>query len=72
MSHSNLAESQNAVCLNGAGHDGDSPDATSSDASTHNFWTLMLAGRWSALAGGDGAGRAYRVAIDERELVCCC
>jgi hypothetical protein len=56
--HSNLAESQNAVWLNGAGHDGDSPDATSSDASTHNFWTMMLAGRWSALAGGDGAGWA--------------
>src|SRR5262249_27685975 len=35
---------QNAVCLNGAGHDGDV--AASSDASNHNFRTLMLAGRW--------------------------
>ena len=30
--HTNLAESQNAVCLNGVGHDGDSPNAGSSDA----------------------------------------
>ena len=49
---------QNAVCPNGVGHGGDGPNAASSDASNHNFRTLMLAGRWSALAGGDGAGRA--------------
>jgi hypothetical protein len=39
---------QNAVCLNGAGHDGDGPNAASSDASNHNFRTLMIGGRWSA------------------------
>ena len=54
VTHQLGGESQNAVCLNGPGHDGDGPDAASSDASNHNFRTLMLAGRWSALAGGDG------------------
>jgi len=37
---------QNAVCLNGVGHDGDGPNAASSDASNHNFRTLI--------GGGDG------------------
>ena len=58
VSHTNLAESPNAVCLNGVGHDGNGPNAASPDASNHNFRALMLVGRWSALAGGDGAGRA--------------
>src|SRR5262249_18916677 len=30
--HTNVAESPNAVCLNSLGHDGDSPNAVSSDA----------------------------------------
>src|SRR5215472_19026969 len=38
---------QNAVCLNGVGHDGDGHNAASSDVSNHNFRTLMLAGRSS-------------------------
>src|SRR4029077_9817339 len=42
-SHTNLAESPNAVFLNGVCHDGDGPNAASPDASNHNFRTLMLA-----------------------------
>ena len=38
---------QNAVCLNGVGHDGDSPNDASYDVSNHTFRTLMLAGRSS-------------------------
>jgi hypothetical protein len=32
VSHTNLAESPNAVCVNSIGHDWDSPNAVSSDA----------------------------------------
>jgi hypothetical protein len=42
--HTSLAESPDAVCLNGIGHDGDGPNAASPDASNHNFRTLMLVG----------------------------
>jgi hypothetical protein len=41
--HTTWRRAQNAVCLNGVGHDGDGPSAASSDASNHNFRTLMLA-----------------------------
>jgi hypothetical protein len=62
VTHQFWRRAPNAVCLNGVGHDGDdSPNAASSDASTYNFLTLMLAGRWSVLASGDGAGRAIVV-----------
>jgi hypothetical protein len=45
---------QNAVCLNGVGHERDaSPNAASSDACTHNFLTLMLAGRWRRCGPGN-------------------
>ena len=45
MSHTNLGRAQNAVLLNGLGHDDDSPNDASYDTSNHNFQTLMLAGR---------------------------
>ena len=35
---------QNAVLLNGVGYGGDGHNAASSDASNHNFRTLMLPG----------------------------
>jgi hypothetical protein len=48
VSHTNLARrAQNAVCVNGVGHDGDSPNDASYDVSDHTFRTLMLAGRSS-------------------------
>src|SRR5262245_31516378 len=34
--HTNLAGVQNAICLDGVGHDGDSPNAASSDAANPN------------------------------------
>jgi hypothetical protein len=45
VSHTNLGRAQNAVLLNGLGHDDDSPNDASYDTSNHNFQTLMLAGR---------------------------
>ena len=48
MSHTNLARrAQNAVCVNGVGYDGDSPNDASYDVSNHTFRTLMLVGRSS-------------------------
>src|SRR5215471_2044718 len=34
---------QNAICPNGVGHDGDGPNAASSDPSNHNLRTLIFA-----------------------------
>src|SRR5262245_12900119 len=54
---------QNAVCLNGAGHDSDGPNAASSDASNHNFRTLMIGGPvvcfgyWRRRRPGNRVGR---------------
>ena len=53
---------QNAVCLNGVGHDGDGYNAASSDAS--NFRTLMLpAGGGRASSRGRFAYKRHRPAI---------
>jgi hypothetical protein len=63
---------QNAVCLNGVGHDGDdNSSAASSDASAHNFLTLMVAGPVAFSAGGDGGRRLpelhnWRFEIDRK------